>query len=132
MSSIATSQEAKTSPHSAAFAPTAAIVAAPGYEAQERAGDLRLDAGIATIELVQRPYALVKRRDGRSLAVRTTRRLPACAVEIGLSYSNEPPVLAENTDSWASVSGSLDSRVAGDSSVAWILRRACGDRAREV
>ncbi|KAL3921290.1 MAG: hypothetical protein SGPRY_004954 [Prymnesium sp.] len=67
MSSIATSQEAITSPRSAAFAPTAAIVAAPEYEAQERAGDLRLDGGWPTIELAGAKAIRLGQAEGWSL-----------------------------------------------------------------
>ncbi|KAL3916046.1 MAG: hypothetical protein SGPRY_006985, partial [Prymnesium sp.] len=80
---VAIPQGAGANPRCAALLDlVAAIVAAPGYEVWERAGDLRPGEGRA-VALVHSPYVLIKRRDG-FLAVRATRQQPGAAMEITL------------------------------------------------
>ena len=77
------------------------LLAASGYSAHERARDLSSAEGWS-LALVQSPYALAKLRDGRYLAVRAARDSRMGLVELGLSYSADPPD-DDDDESWVAV-----------------------------
>ncbi|KAL3930214.1 MAG: hypothetical protein SGPRY_001635, partial [Prymnesium sp.] len=110
---LATPQGPLAVPRQPARPSTVSLAAAPGYSVSERAGDLS-SAESWAVALVHSPFALAKLSDGRYLAVRAARDLQEGLVELGLSYTTEPPADDDEESCVPVVAGGTLSSLAAD------------------